>query len=107
MRWSDRASRYIRFCRTRRATDLHIAASNSSRSPGGWVSLIHARVDSGTLAAVDKSHTQELAFRLLHGDRDRWQHVQAVAARADELRPAGPAAEGSWLCTAAWVRSIG
>ena len=35
------------------------------------MSLIHARVDSATLAAVDKSHAQELAFRFLHGDRDQ------------------------------------
>jgi HD-like signal output (HDOD) protein len=71
------------------------------------VSLIHARVDSATLAAVDKSHAQDLAFRFLQGDRDRWQHVQAVAARADELRPAVPAAEGSLLVTAAWLHDIG
>jgi hypothetical protein len=48
-----------------------------------------------------------LAFRLLHGDRDRWLHVQAVAARADELRAAVPAAEGSLLVAAAWLHDIG
>jgi hypothetical protein len=71
------------------------------------VSLIHARVASGTLATVDKAQAQELAFRFLHGDRDRWLHVQAVAARADELRPAVPAAEGSLLVAAAWLHDIG
>ena len=33
--------------------------------------------------------------------------MQAVAARADELRPAVPAAEGSLLVAAAWLHDIG
>jgi hypothetical protein len=56
---------------------------------------------------VDTLRARELAFRFLHGDPDRWLHVQAVAARADELRPAVPAAEGSLLVTAAWLHDIG
>jgi hypothetical protein len=56
---------------------------------------------------VDTVQARELAFGFLHGDPDRWLHVQAVAARADELRPAVPAVEGSLLVTAAWLHDIG
>ena len=48
-----------------------------------------------------------MAFRFLHGDRDRWLHVQAVAIRADELRPAVAGADESLLVTAAWLHDIG
>ena len=56
---------------------------------------------------MDTLQARELALTFLHGDPDRWLHVQAVAARADELRPAVPAAEGSLLVTAAWLHDIG
>ena len=56
--------------------------------------------------AVDAAQARELAFRVLRGDPDRWLHVQAVAARAAELRRAVPAAEGSLLVTAAWLHDI-
>ena len=50
---------------------------------------------------MDIARAQELAFRFLHSDSDRWLHVQAVTARADELRPAVAAADGWLLVTAA------
>ena len=56
---------------------------------------------------VDTLGARELAFRFLHGDPDRWLHVQAVAARADELRPAVVTSDGSLLVTAAWLHDIG
>jgi HD domain len=56
---------------------------------------------------VDALQARELAFRFLHSDPDRWLHVQAVAARADELRPAVADSEGSLLVTAAWLHDIG
>jgi hypothetical protein len=39
--------------------------------------------------------------------RRSWRHVQAVAVRADDLRPAVPATYGSLLVTAAWLHDIG
>ena len=71
------------------------------------MSFISAGAGSGTLVAVETSRARELAYRFLHGDPDRWLHVQAVAARADELRPAVTAADGSLLVTAAWLHDIG
>jgi hypothetical protein len=71
------------------------------------VSLSRAGVDGGRPASVDESQARELAFEFLHGDRDRWLHVQGVAGRAEELRPAVPAADGSLLVTAAWLHDIG
>jgi hypothetical protein len=71
------------------------------------VSFIHARAGSGTLLAVDTAQARDLAFRFLHGDPDRWLHVQAVAARAGELRPAVAADDGSLLVTVAWLHDIG
>ena len=69
--------------------------------------FIRAEVRSGTLPVVDERRARELAFRFLHGDPDRWLHVQAVAARADELRPAMADADGPLLVTAAWLHDIG
>jgi hypothetical protein len=60
------------------------------------VLFIRAGAGGGTLAAVDASGARELALRFLHGDPDRWLHVQAVAARAAELRPAVAAADGAF-----------
>ena len=57
--------------------------------------------------AVDAARAQELAFTFLRGDPDRRLHLQAVAAPADELRPAVPVADGSLLGTAAWLHDIG
>ena len=71
------------------------------------MSFIRADAGSGTLVAVDVSGARELAFRFLHGNPDRWLHVQAVAARAAELRPAIAAADGALLVTAAWLHDIG
>ena len=71
------------------------------------MSSIHERTGGGTLLAVDMARPRELAYGFLHGDRDRWLHVQAVAARAGELRSAVPAAERSLLVTAAWLHDIG
>jgi hypothetical protein len=71
------------------------------------MSFIRAAAGSGIVSRVDTSQARELAFRFLHGDPDRWLHAQAVAARADELRPALPAADGSLLVTAAWLHDIG
>ena len=71
------------------------------------MSFIRADAGSGRLVTVDVSGARELAFRLLHGDPDRWLHVQAVAARAGELRPAVAAADGALLVTAAWLHDIG
>ena len=79
----------------------------AGRSPVGRVLFIRAAAGSGTLSTVDTLQARELALRFLHGDPDRWLHVQAVAARADELRPAVPAAEGSLLVVAAWLHDIG
>jgi len=59
------------------------------------------------MQAVDVAEARELAFRFLHGDPDRWLHVQAVAVRADELRPAVATADGSLLVTAAWLHDVG
>ena len=56
--------------------------------------------------AVDAARAQELAFTFLRGDPDRRLHLQAVAAPADELRPAVPVADGSLLGTAAWLHDI-
>ena len=69
--------------------------------------FIRAGAGGGTLAAVDASGARELALRFLQGDPDRWLHVQAVAARAAELRPAVAAADGALLVTAAWLHDIG
>ena len=71
------------------------------------MSFIQAEADGGTVPVVDTGQARELAFRFLHGDRDRWLHEQAVAARADELRPAVAEADGSLLVTAAWLHDIG
>jgi HD domain len=71
------------------------------------VSFIRAAAGSGTLPAVDTARAQELAFGLLHGIPDRWLHVQAVAVRAGELRPAVAATDRSLLVTAAWLHDIG
>jgi hypothetical protein len=59
------------------------------------VSFIRVGAGSETLSPVETARAQELAFGFLHGDPDRWQHVQGVAVRAAELRPAVPATDGS------------
>ncbi len=71
------------------------------------MSFIRVGAGSETLSPVDTARAQELAFGFLHGDPDRWRHVQAVAVRADELRPAVPATDGSLLVAAAWLHDIG
>jgi hypothetical protein len=71
------------------------------------VSIISVKTGGGTLPTVHPAQARELAHRFLHDDADRWLHVQAVAARADELRPAVPAAEGPVLVAAAWLHDIG
>ena len=59
------------------------------------MSFIRVGAGSETLSPVETARAQELAFGFLHGDPDRWQHVQGVAVRAAELRPAVPATDGS------------
>jgi HD domain len=71
------------------------------------VSFIQVGAGSETLSPVETARAQELAFGFLHGDPDRWQHVQGVAVRAAELRPAVPATDGSLLVTVAWLHDIG
>lgn len=50
---------------------------------------------------------QELAERLVKPLGRRWNHVQAVAARAKELAPAVPPADRNTLIAAAWLHDIG
>ena len=53
------------------------------------------------------ARARELARGFLQHDPDRWLHVQEVAARAEELRPAVAAADGPVLVVAAWLHDIG
>lgn len=48
-----------------------------------------------------------LAEELLPPLGNRWKHVQAVAARAEELRGAVDPADGDLLVAAAWLHDIG
>jgi hypothetical protein len=56
---------------------------------------------------VDMSEARDVAFGFLHGDGDRWLHVQAVAVCADGLRPVVAATDGDLLVAAAWLHDIG
>jgi hypothetical protein len=69
--------------------------------------FIRRGTGAATLVAVDMSEARGIAFGFLHRDSDRWLHVQAVAARADELRPAVAVEDGDLLVTAAWLHDIG
>ena len=71
------------------------------------MSFIRSGAGSGTLPTVDTARARELAFRFLHDIPDRWLHVQAVAARAGELRPAVAVADRPLLVAAAWLHDIG
>lgn len=71
------------------------------------VALIGAGTGGGTLLAMNTARARELARGFLRHDADRWLHVQAVAARAEELRPAVPAADRAVLVVAAWLHDIG
>jgi hypothetical protein len=50
---------------------------------------------------VNPAEARDLAWVLLHRTEARWRHVQAAAARAEELRRAVPAADGDLLVAAA------
>ncbi|NMH94561.1 HD domain-containing protein [Pseudonocardia bannensis] len=50
---------------------------------------------------------RRLAERLVSPLGRRWSHVQAVAARADELRDAVAAGDGDHLVAAAWLHDVG
>ena len=56
---------------------------------------------------MDVAEARDLAYTLLHATGNRWLHVQAVAARAEELRGAVGPAEGELLVAAAWLHDIG
>jgi len=71
------------------------------------VSLIGTGAAGGTLLAMGVARARELARGFLQHDPDRWLHVQEVAARAEELRPAVAAADGPVLVVAAWLHDIG
>ena len=73
----------------------------------GKVSLIGTGAAGGTLLAMGAARARELARGFLQHDPDRWLHVQEVAARAEELRPAVAAADGPVLVVAAWLHDIG
>lgn len=61
----------------------------------------------GQPQVMDAKEARELAWALLHQDRDRWQHVQAAAARAEELRSAVPPEQQELLVAAGWLHDIG
>jgi HD domain len=56
---------------------------------------------------MDLGEARDVAWMFLHRDGRRWAHVEGVAARAEELRPAVPAEEGDLLVAAAWLHDIG
>ncbi len=43
----------------------------------------------------------------LHRDAERWKHIEAAAARAEELRPAVSPQDRDLLVAAAWLHDIG
>lgn len=55
----------------------------------------------------DIAAASELAQFLVAPLGQRWAHVQAVAARAEQLRPAVEVGEGETLVIAAWLHDIG
>ncbi|HEY4008263.1 MAG TPA: HD domain-containing protein, partial [Pseudonocardia sp.] len=68
--------------------------------------------DPGTLWLPGKAtdlvaEARQLAEQLVSPLGQRWLHVQAVAACADELRAAVPAEAGDCLVAAAWLHDIG
>lgn len=56
---------------------------------------------------MDIVEARDLGWMFLHRDPRRWAHVEGVAARAEELRPAVPPEEGDLLVAAAWLHDIG
>jgi hypothetical protein len=58
-------------------------------------------------AEIEIARAQDLAQLFLGRTGDRWRHVQAVAGRADDLRPAVGGTDGDLLVAAAWLHDIG
>ena len=56
---------------------------------------------------MDVLEARDLAWVFIHRDEGRWRHVQAAAARAEELRPAVTPEEGDLLVASAWLHDIG
>ncbi|WP_434056322.1 HD domain-containing protein [Georgenia wangjunii] len=56
---------------------------------------------------TEASDARSLAFRLVGGTSDRWQHVVGVAAAAQAASSAVQADEASLLVAAAWLHDIG
>jgi HD superfamily phosphodiesterase len=56
---------------------------------------------------MNMARARELARGFLQHDLDRWLHVQAVAARAEELRRAVSATDEAVLVVASWLHDIG
>lgn len=74
---------------------------------GGGAAFSSGSDPPGTLGRVDVGEARDLGWMFLHRDRQRWAHVEGVAVRAEELRPAAPDADGDLLVAAAWLHDIG
>lgn len=90
-----------------RGSDSRSAAISvlNERATNTWVRGSQGRVRSHHVGLVDDA--KGLAERLVAPLGRRWQHVQAVAARAETLTPAVSPEDRDVLVAAAWLHDIG